>query len=236
MPLLSRGQAAGVLVFMSSEKDAFTPDLVELLVRLANNVSFALDNFERAEEKAQADERIKYLATHDGLTDLPNRAMFNQLLRLSIEAARRYDRKFAVLFIDIDRFKIINDSLGHDAGDALLVEIGDRLRQSLRPGDVVARLGGDEFVVILEHASEPQAVEAAARELLSVVSQPLQLCGLECRATASIGVAMFPQRRRRRDDADEKRRHGDVSRQGGRQERLPLLHAARARCNRSSAW
>jgi diguanylate cyclase (GGDEF)-like protein len=192
LPLLSRGQAAGVLVFMSSEKGEFTPDLVELLVRLANNVSFALDNFDRADEKAQADERIKYLATHDALTGLPNRAMFNQLLRFSIEAARRYNRKFAVLFIDIDRFKVINDSLGHDSGDALLVEIANRLRQCLGPGDVVARLGGDEFVVIIEQASESREVEAAARRLLAIVSQPLQLCGLECRATASIGVAMFP--------------------------------------------
>ncbi len=192
LPLISLGRAVGVLVFMSSERNAFTPELVELLQRLANNVSFALDNFARADEKAQADEQIKYLATHDGLTDLPNRAMFNQLLHFSIEAARRHDRKFAVLFIDIDRFKVINDSLGHDSGDALLVEIGNRLRQSLRPGDVCARLGGDEFVVIIEQASECREVEAAARRLLAVVSQPLQLCGLECRATASIGVAMFP--------------------------------------------
>ena len=198
LPLLSRGLAVGVLVFMSSERDAFTPELVELLLRLANNVSFALDNFSRADEKAEADERIKYLATHDGLTDLPNRAMFNQLLHFSIEAARRYSRKFAVLFIDVDRFKVINDSLGHDAGDTLLVEIGSRLRQSLRAGDVVARLGGDEFVVILEQAAEVQQVEVAARKLLSVVSQPLYLCGLECRTTASIGIAMFP-----RDGEDE---------------------------------
>ena len=89
LPLLCRGRAAGVLVFMSSERDAFTPELVELLVRMANNVSFALENFDRADEKAKADERIKYLATHDGLTDLPNRATFNQLLHSSIELARR---------------------------------------------------------------------------------------------------------------------------------------------------
>ena len=85
LPLLSHGEAVGVLLFLSSELGAFTPDLVELLQRLANNVSFALENFDRADEKAQADARIKYLATHDGLTDLPNRAMFNQLLRSSIE-------------------------------------------------------------------------------------------------------------------------------------------------------
>jgi diguanylate cyclase (GGDEF)-like protein len=192
LPLISHGQAAGVLVFMSSERDAFTPELVELLERLANNISFALDNFDRADEKASADERIKYLATHDGLTDLPNRATFNHLLRSSIESARRLDRSFAVLFIDIDRFKVINDSLGHEAGDALLVETGNRLRRCLRAGDVVARLGGDEFVVILEHASEAKQIEAAARKILSVVGQPLQLCGLECRATASIGIAVFP--------------------------------------------
>jgi diguanylate cyclase (GGDEF)-like protein len=193
LPLISLGRAVGVLVFMSSERNAFTRELVELLQRLANNVSFALDNFARADEKARADERIKYLATHDALTDLPNRAMFSQLLHVSIEAARSHARKFAVLFIDVDRFKIINDSLGHDAGDKLLVEIGARLRRSLRGADVVARLGGDEFVIILEEASEARQVEAAARELLSVVNQPFQLCGLECRATASIGVAMFPQ-------------------------------------------
>jgi diguanylate cyclase (GGDEF)-like protein len=192
LPLLSHGRAVGVLVFLSSERDAFTPELVELLMRLASNVSFALDNFDRADEKATADERIKYLATHDGLTGLPNRATFNHLLHSSIESARRLGRSFAVLFIDIDRFKVINDSLGHDAGDALLVETSDRLRRALRGGDVVARLGGDEFVIILEHASESRQIEAAARKILSVVGQPIHLCGLECRATASIGIAVFP--------------------------------------------
>ena len=93
LPLISEGRAVGVLVFMSSERNAFTPDLVELLARLANNVSFALENFDRAEEKARADEQIKYLATHDGLTGLPNRAMFNQLLRESLVAARRENRQ-----------------------------------------------------------------------------------------------------------------------------------------------
>jgi diguanylate cyclase (GGDEF)-like protein len=192
LPLLSHGQAVGVLVFMSSEVDAFTPELVELLARLANNVSFALENFDRAEEKARADERIKYLATHDGLTGLPNRAMFTQLLRAAIESAREHDHGFAVLFIDIDRLKVINDSLGHDAGDALLVETGERLRNCLGARDVVARLGGDEFVVILQHAAEPREIEGKARRLLAAICEPLQLRGLECRATASIGIAVFP--------------------------------------------
>ena len=122
-PLLVRGQAVGVMLFLSAEKDTFVPEFAELLQRLADNVSFALENFERADEKTRADARIEYLASHDSLTNLPNREMFNGLLGYAIEAARRHQRRFAVLFIDLDRFKIINDSLGHDAGDILLVEM-----------------------------------------------------------------------------------------------------------------
>ena len=89
-PLLARGQAVGVMIFMSTEKDTFTPEFVELLQRLADNVSFALENFDRADEKTKADERIEYLASHDSLTDLPNREMFNGLLRA-------HDRRRAAL-------------------------------------------------------------------------------------------------------------------------------------------
>jgi len=191
-PLFRSHQLAGILAFHSSEPGAFTPELIELLQRLADNVSFALGNFDRADEKAKADRQIEHLATHDSLTGLPNREMFNQLLHFAIETARRYDRQFAVLFIDLDRFKIVNDSLGHDAGDALLVEIANRLRHTLRSSDVVARLGGDEFVVILEEAAESHDVERIARNLLSVLSEPLQLSGHECHTTASIGIAMYP--------------------------------------------
>jgi diguanylate cyclase (GGDEF)-like protein len=191
-PLLVQGQIVGVMSFMSLEKNTFTPEFAELLQRLVDNVSFALENFDRADEKTRADERIEYLASHDSLTHLPNREMFNGMLRRAIDAAARYQRQFALLFIDLDRFKVINDSLGHDAGDMLLVEIGGRLRRALRSSDVVARLGGDEFVVILEEAAERPEVERIAGELLSVLSQPLQLSGHECHTTASIGIAMYP--------------------------------------------
>jgi diguanylate cyclase (GGDEF)-like protein len=191
-PLFKSDDPVGVLGFHSNEPGTFTSELIELLQRLADNVSFALGNFDRADEKAKADLQIKHLATHDSLTNLPNRVMFNHLLHFAIEAARRHERRFAVLFIDLDRFKIINDSLGHEAGDMLLVEIANRLRQALRASDVVARLGGDEFVVILEEAAESHDVERIASNLLSVLSQPLQLSGHECHTTASIGVAMYP--------------------------------------------
>src|SRR5207237_7707218 len=121
------------------EKTTFTPEFSELLKRLTDNVSFALESFDRADEKTRADERIEYLASHDSLTNLPNREMFNGLLRRTIDASERYQRQFAVLFIDLDRFKIINDSLGHDAGDMLLVEIGGCLCCALRSIDAVGR-------------------------------------------------------------------------------------------------
>lgn len=191
-PLFARGVVVGILVFVATEKHTFTPEFADLLQRLADNVSFALENFARVDEKAQADQRIEYLASHDSLTNLPNRDMFNGMLRRSIDAAQRYQRQFAVLFIDLDRFKVINDSLGHDAGDMLLVEIGGRLRRALRSSDVVARLGGDEFVVILEEAAERHEVERITSELLSELSQPMQLSGHECHTTASIGIAMYP--------------------------------------------
>lgn len=143
-------------------------------------------------ERRRSEARIKHLATHDGLTDLPNRAMFTELLSASIETARRYKKKLALLFIDLDRFKVVNDTLGHADGDALLLEIANRLRQTLRASDVVARLGGDEFVVILPEFADEQEVAVVARKVLHAVMKPVMLHGQECRVTASIGVALYP--------------------------------------------
>jgi diguanylate cyclase (GGDEF)-like protein len=192
LPLVSRGQAVGCMLFMSAEENAFTPDFVTILQRIAGNVSFALENFDHAEEREKAEARIKYLANHDSLTNLANRAAFNQLLSFSIKNARRYERKCAILFIDLDRFKLINDSLGHAAGDALLIEMAKRLRSVVRSSDVVARLGGDEFMILLNEIAGRQQAEAVAHHLLSTFSAPMVLSGHECRVTASIGIAMFP--------------------------------------------
>jgi diguanylate cyclase (GGDEF)-like protein len=191
-PLITHDKPVGVMIYMSTEQETFTTEFVELLQRLAGNVSFAMENFDRADEKNEADERIEYLASHDSLTDLPNRETFNGLLRGAIDAAQRHDHRFAVLFIDLDRFKVINDSLGHEAGDLLLLEVATRLRGALRGSDVVARLGGDEFVVILDQCGEIDDVQHIATGLLTALAEPMELAGHECHTTASIGIAMYP--------------------------------------------
>jgi len=149
-------------------------------------------------DQKMAEARIQHLATHDSLTGLPNRAMFNQLLSHALTSARRNGRQFAVLFIDLDRFKFINDTLGHVAGDQLLQEITERFKKALRASDVIARLGGDEFVVLVEDLKDADKVRTVARKLLSAAIKPVLLLGRECRVTASIGVAQYPQ-----DGADE---------------------------------
>jgi diguanylate cyclase (GGDEF)-like protein/PAS domain S-box-containing protein len=140
-----------------------------------------------------AEERIQYLATHDGLTALPNRGLFHEMLSLALQTARRHQRKVGVMFIDLDHFKAINDTLGHDAGDALLKEVAGRLSQCLRDTDVVARLGGDEFVVLIQEIGDSEQTAAVARRILSAALEPVLFCGHECRVTASIGICMFPE-------------------------------------------
>jgi diguanylate cyclase (GGDEF)-like protein len=162
------------------------------LQRLAENVSLAINNFDSRDEKIESERRIQYLATHDALTGLPNRVMFMQLLEQSIAVAHRERRKCAVLFIDLDRFKIINDSLGHAAGDQLLIEAAKRLRGSVRDSDVVARLGGDEFVAVLNGVNEAGQVETVARKILANLTASMEIAGHECRTTASIGIAVYP--------------------------------------------
>ncbi len=144
-------------------------------------------------DRKEAEKQIQYLATHDALTDLPNRLMFSQMLNHAIKSARRFKRQFAVLFIDLDRFKNINDTLGHEAGDLLLKEVATRLNQVLREIDLVARMGGDEFVVLIQEVQKPTHVSRVAEKILTAIIRPMVLMGQECRITASVGVCLYPK-------------------------------------------
>ncbi len=144
------------------------------------------------ERKVQA-ERLEYLATHDALTDLPNRAMFNQLLSKALADARRTQSLVAVLFLDLDKFKQVNDTLGHAVGDLLLQTVAKSLRGTLRAGDIVARQGGDEFTMALSPLASTQDANQLADKILRSLEQTCILQGQTVQVTISIGVALFPQ-------------------------------------------
>lgn len=144
-------------------------------------------------ERKRAEAKIQFFATHDGLTGLPNRLMFSQLLNHAIESAKHHKRRLAVFFIDLDRFKIINDTMGHDAGDILLQQVSQRFIQSVRAADVVGRMGGDEFIILIEEVRELDKVAEIAHKVLANVMKPIVLLGEECRVTASLGISVYPK-------------------------------------------
>jgi diguanylate cyclase (GGDEF)-like protein/PAS domain S-box-containing protein len=143
-------------------------------------------------DRKLADERIRHLATHDCLTDLPNRGSFNEALNAAISAARASDSRFALLFVDLDHFKFINDAFGHEAGDTLLKEIATRLRAAVGSNDLLARLGGDEFVLLCKDPADLDDLEGLATRILKATTRPVALFGQERRVSASIGVAVYP--------------------------------------------
>jgi diguanylate cyclase (GGDEF)-like protein/PAS domain S-box-containing protein len=140
-------------------------------------------------ERKQAEQRLLHDALHDGLTGLPNRALFLDRLKHGLSRTRRSDdHQFAVMFLDLDRFKVINDSLGHSTGDMLLKTIAERLEQCVRPGDTVARLGGDEFTILLDDIGPDQAVIDVAERVQQAISAPILLDQQQVFTTASIGI------------------------------------------------
>ena len=139
--------------------------------------------------RRQAEARLQHIAYHDSLTDLANRNYFTEQLTRAIATVRRHrDRRFGVLFLDLDRFKLVNDSLGHSAGDALLIELARRMRGFLRPKDLIARLGGDEFAILVEDISADREVVMLAERLQEMLAEPLYLKGVPVSSSASIGI------------------------------------------------
>lgn len=147
-------------------------------------------------ETKEAEQRLRFLSNYDVLSELPNKQLFRQRLELAIANAQRKNSKLAVLFLDVNRFKDINDSLGHDLGDSLIRELAERLRGSLRQTDMVARLGGDEFIFLLEEVGSPSDVLNIGRKIQEQFVLPFSIGGEEIFVTASMGITLFP------DDGD----------------------------------
>lgn len=143
-------------------------------------------------ERRLAEQKIAHLAHYDYLTDLPNRALFLDSLEHSISLAKRNKYKAAVLFLDLDGFKRVNDTLGHDAGDLLLQEVSKRLKELIRASDTVARVGGDEFIFVLNNIGPDENAALMANKIIAALSEPFDLKGQQCHVGGSIGIAIFP--------------------------------------------
>jgi diguanylate cyclase (GGDEF)-like protein/PAS domain S-box-containing protein len=184
-PVVAGGERLGVMEFFSRSIKQPDPELLAATRSLGSQIGQFM-------VRKDAEEKLRFVATHDGLTELPNRVMFGQRLDHALTRAQRHRCRLAVLFLDLDRFKLINDTLGHQYGDALLREVARRLRQCLRASDTVARLGGDEFVVLLEDVTEPLFVASVAQKMIAAVGEGYVLAGREYHVTASVGASTFP--------------------------------------------
>lgn len=185
-----------VVVAVESE-DATSLSLVQLgaqdVVRIDELSAGALPRrIAAAVERKRVESRLSHLANHDQLTGLGNRALLAERLKRALSRARRKESLVAVFFLDLDRFKQLNDSLGHDAGDSLLTQVARRLRASVRDTDTVARLGGDEFAVVLEDLERAEGAMLLAQRILNSFATPFRVAGSEVLSSTSIGISMYP--------------------------------------------
>ncbi|RMX02236.1 putative bifunctional diguanylate cyclase/phosphodiesterase [Legionella jordanis] len=186
---------------------------------MKDKVSGRIWCFRDITKRAQLEEQLQYQATHDSLTDLPNRILLTERLSQILSQSRRHGNHFCVLFVDLDRFKLINDSFNHIAGDKLLQDVVRRLRAVMREEDILARLGGDEFIAVLDSLQDEAHTANIAQKLLEVFSDPFIINGHEITVTASIGIATYP---RDGESIDELLRNADIAmyrakEQGGNQ-------------------
>lgn len=200
VPLKSHKDTIGVLVVKSypggvcySEKDQ------ELLQFVSTQIATVI-------ERQQLQVRLQYMAQHDQLTALPNRVFLYDRLKVALLTARRERGRLSLLYIDLDKFKQVNDTLGHHVGDLLLQEVAKRLKQCLRESDTVARVGGDEFVVLLQHLPSPEQATLMAKKIRNTLNHPVTIDGHSLNIVPSIGIALYPEHG---DDEQQLFKHAD---------------------------
>lgn len=200
VPLQTHERTLGALVVQSYSGDTrYTEEDMQLLQFVSAQVAAAI-------ERKQSETWLRHTAQHDALTDLANRKLFDERLRNAIARAAREREMLALLYIDIDRFKSINDTLGHGAGDRLLHEVAQRIASCVRDTDTVGRMGGDEFVVLLNGTTSPQGAMTVAEKILAALRWPFELAEGPVPVAASIGVAIYPEHG---DDAPHLLREAD---------------------------
>lgn len=186
MPLMTQDEAIGALVLKSHVGTMYSDKDKELLLFVSSQVATAIERRQLAAELLRS-------ARYDELTGLPNRRLFQDRMKSALARCRRQHGSIALLYVDVDNFKQVNDSFGHPAGDLLLKEIALRLTHCVRDEDTVARLGGDEFVVLLEEIHVPDDALAVANKIRSAVHQPIDVEGITLRTLTSIGIALHPE-------------------------------------------
>lgn len=192
LPLLSKQRAFAALAIYSTATDAFLADEVALLQELASNLAYGIESLRARSQRVIAEEKLAFLAHHDALTGLPNRLLLRDRFDTAVAQAERDSAKVAMLFLDLDNFKQINDSLGHGMGDQLLVALAGRLRGCIRESDTISRQGGDEFIILMGGVTEVGVVERVAQQILNAVAEPFELAGHTLTTTFSIGISLYP--------------------------------------------
>ena len=186
-----------IVVLSGQDDEEFAIEILnhgvqDYLVKWEGNAHTILRAIRYAVERKRSELRLNYLAHYDRLTGLSNRQYFHEQMDRAIAQARRSKRRVALFFVDLDNFKIVNDTLGHDAGDQVLVQTAQRLQGCVRAGDMIARLGGDEFAVLVEEIDGPLDAEAMGKKLLKALAEPSMVDGRPISVTASIGITMYP--------------------------------------------
>lgn len=191
-PIRRAGAVIGALVVYATEKDFFDADLTLLLRRMTDDISFALDSLDQEERRRAAEARIAYLARHDTLTGLHRRNALEEALAREHAEARRHGRTYSMALIDIDHFKVINDSYGHAVGDEVLMQVAHVLKETFRVMDWIGRWGGEEFLCLLPETDSDLALHGMERLRKRIAATPFSIQSRSLRVTASVGVASFP--------------------------------------------
>lgn len=165
-------------------------ELEEISINI-NRLAQAVQEREKSLESSR--DELEYLSNHDVLTNLPNRRIFTHRLKHALELAARNNNRLAVFFLDLDQFKLVNDTLGHDVGDELLIQVSNRLNQHVRSADTLARIGGDEFNILIENAPDTQELENILEKYMSLFNMPFHCCGHDINISVSIGIALYPE-------------------------------------------
>ncbi len=201
VPLKARGKTMGVITFVTGVESGVFYDERDLVVaeELAHYAALAIDNSllhtqaqNELRERVSTEEKIRHQALHDSLTNLPNRIFLQEQLTQACRKAMREKKRCGILFLDLDRFKLVNDSLGHHAGDELLKIVAERLLESIGPSDTVARFGGDEFVIITNNASTDEDLVVLAKKIFKALEVPVYIYDQDVYVNTSIGIAIYP--------------------------------------------